>query len=68
LNATNSEFGDEGVRSTNPAIGGVGLALAAAPACVEASAGRSPPREAKLKRILMLSGESIFSFFQKLLK
>jgi hypothetical protein len=31
--------------------------LAATPACAEASAGRSPQHEAKLKRILMLSGE-----------
>jgi len=44
---TNSDFEDERVRSPSPAIGGAGLALAAA----------SPPRKAKLKRILMLSGE-----------
>ena len=47
LNTTNSEFGDEEVRSTSPAKGGAGLALAAA----------SPPLWPKLKRILMLSGE-----------
>ena len=44
---TNSDFEDERVRSPSPAIGGAGLALAAA----------SPPRKAKLKQILMLSGE-----------
>ena len=47
LNGTNSEFGDERVRSTSPAFGGADLALAAA----------SPPLWPKLKRILMLSGE-----------
>jgi len=55
LNATNSDFGDERVRSPSPAFGGAGLASAAA----------SPPREAKLKRILMLSGEFNFFFLEE---
>ena len=44
---TNSDFEDENVRSPSPAIGGAGLASAAA----------SPPLGREIKRILMLSGE-----------
>jgi len=58
LNGMNSEFGDDRIRSTSPAFGRAGFALAAA----------SPPLWLKLKRILMLSGEFNFFFFQKLLK
>ncbi len=51
LNATNSFFEDKRVRSPSPAFGGAGLA----------SARATPAVFAKLKRILMLSGE--FNFF-----
>ena len=48
----NSFFEDERVRSPSPANGGAGLRLATA----------SPSLWREMKRILMLSGESIFSF------
>jgi hypothetical protein len=51
---TNSFFEDESVRSPSPAIGGAGLRSATA----------SPSLWRETKRILMLSGESIFSFFK----
>jgi len=49
---TNSFFEDENVRSPSPAIGGAGLRSATA----------SPSLWGEMKRILMLSEESIFSF------
>ena len=52
---TNSFFEDERVRSPSRAFGAAGLASAAA----------SPPVFAKLKRILMLSGEFNFFLFNK---
>ncbi|OGI82697.1 hypothetical protein A3E33_01105 [Candidatus Nomurabacteria bacterium RIFCSPHIGHO2_12_FULL_40_77] len=49
---TNSDFEDESVRSPSPANGGAGLRFATAP----------PSLWREMRRILMLSGESIFSF------
>ena len=51
---TNSNFEDERVRSPSPAIGGAGLRFARA----------TPSLWREMKRILMLSGESIFSFLK----
>src|SRR3989344_3557312 len=51
---TNSFFEVEGVRSPSPAIGGAGLRSATA----------SPSLWREMKRILMLSGESFFSFLK----
>ena len=51
---TNSFFEDESVRSPSPAIGGAGLRSATA----------TPLLWREMKRILMLSGDSIFSFFK----
>src|SRR3989338_6175522 len=51
---TNSFFEDERVRSPSPANGGAGLRSATA----------SPSLWREMKRILMLSGESIFSFLK----
>jgi hypothetical protein len=51
---TNSFFEDERVRSPSRAIGAAGLAFAAV----------SPPLWREMKRILMLSGESMFSFLK----
>jgi len=51
---TNSNFEVERVRSPSPAIGGAGLRFATAP----------PSLWREMKRILMLSGESIFSFLK----
>jgi hypothetical protein len=49
---TNSFFEDESVRSHSPAIGGAVLRSATA----------TPSLWREMKRILMLSGDSIFSF------
>jgi len=57
FNNANREFSGKRVRSPSPAFGGAGLASAAA----------SPPLAPKLKRILMLSGEFNFFFFQIML-
>ena len=51
---TNSDFEDERVRSPSPASGGAGLRFARA----------TPSLWREMKRILMLSGESIFSFLK----
>ena len=51
---TNSDFEDERVRSPSPAIGGAGLRFARA----------TPSLWREMKRILMLSGESVFSFLK----
>ena len=51
---TNSDFEDERVRSPSPANGGAGLR----------SARATPSLWREMKRILMLSGESIFSFLK----
>src|SRR3989344_1805925 len=51
---TNADFEYEGVRSPGPANGGAGLRFARA----------TPSLWREMKRILMLSGESIFSFFK----
>src|SRR3989344_4198753 len=51
---TNSDFEEERVRSPSPANGGAGLR----------SARAKPSLWPEMKRILMLSGESIFSFFK----
>ena len=51
---TNSFFEDESVRSPSPANGGAGLRSATA----------TPSLWREMKRILMLSGESIFSFLK----
>jgi hypothetical protein len=51
---TNSNFEDGRVRSPSPANGGAGLRFAMA----------SPSLWREMKRILMLSGESIFSFLK----
>ena len=51
---TNSDFEVESVRSPSPANGGAGLRSATAP----------PSLWWEMKRILMLSGESIFSFLK----
>ena len=51
---TNSDFEDERVRSPSPANGGAGLRFATA----------SPSLWREMKRILMLSGESLFSFLK----
>ena len=51
---TNSNFEVERVRSPSPANGGAGLRSATA----------EPPLWREMKRILMLSGESIFSFLK----
>ncbi|OGI74606.1 hypothetical protein A2W50_00315 [Candidatus Nomurabacteria bacterium RIFCSPHIGHO2_02_40_30] len=51
---TNSDFEDERVRSPSPASGGAGLRFARA----------TPSLWREMKRILMLSGESVFSFLK----
>ncbi|HBA46192.1 TPA: hypothetical protein DCZ09_03955 [Candidatus Nomurabacteria bacterium] len=51
---TNSDFEVERVRSPSPAIGGAGLRFARA----------TPSLWREMKRILMLSGESVFSFLK----
>ena len=51
---TTSDFEDERVRSPSPASGGAGLRFARA----------TPSLWREMKRILMLSGESVFSFLK----